>query len=335
MNVLIITRSNDNSCIETVSRAVAARGGRAFRLDTDRFPTELRLASRHGGGLAGRYLEIDGEQLDLDDVAGVWHRRLDVAGGLPHDMGAEMHAAAVKESRRALFGALTNLDAFVMDPMVHIRRAENKELQLRLAERIGLSTPRTLVTNDPDAVRAFADECGGDVVTKMQSSFAVHAEGREMVVFTNPVTAEDLADLDGLRYCPMVFQERVAKRLELRVTVVGEQVFAASIDSGSRERAQHDWRREGLGMIGEWQAFDLPADVERQVLALQDELGLNYGAIDLILTPDDRLVFLEVNPVGEFFWLERYPGFPLSDAIADVLLDRVPRREARRVEAAG
>jgi len=333
MNILIITRTTDNECIPNAVRAIEARGGRAFRLDTDRFPTEVRLGVRHGGGLSGRFLEANGERLDLDEVGGVWHRRLDVAGLLPKDpaeLDPQLRSASVKESQRALMNALTGIDAFVMDPLWNIRRAESKELQLRVAERLGLDTPRTLVTNDPESVRAFADECGGDVVTKMQSMFAVYEDGQEKVVFTNPVSAEDLQDLDGLRLSPMVFQERIEKRLELRVTVIGERVFSASIDSQSNERAQNDWRREGARMVRDWQPFDLPADVEGQVLALQRELGLNYGAIDFILTPEGRLVFLEVNPVGEFFWLERAPGFPLSDAIADVLMARAPRIEPRR-----
>jgi D-alanine-D-alanine ligase-like ATP-grasp enzyme len=55
--------------------------------------------------------------------------------------------------------------------------------------------------------------------------------------------------------------------------------------------------------------------------------GLNYGAVDMILTPDDRYVFLEINPAGEFFWLElKNPKFPVSAAIADVLLGEAPRR---------
>ncbi|MEM7310256.1 MAG: MvdC/MvdD family ATP grasp protein [Planctomycetota bacterium] len=333
MTILIITRTSDNQCIPTVTRAVEERGGRVFRLDTDRFPTDVRLGVRQGAGLAGRFLECDGVRLDLDEVTGVWHRRLHVGGGLPDDLDAQIKSASVGESRRALLNAVTCIDAFVMDPLVHIRRAENKELQLRLAERLGIDTPRTLVTNDPTAVRAFADECGGDVITKMQSSFAIHEDGREKVVFTNPLSRADLDELEGLDLCPMVFQERLEKRLELRVTVVGERVFAASIDSAAREDARHDWRRRGLEMLGDWKTFELPADLERRVLALQDVLGLNYGAADFILTPEGRFVFLEVNPVGEFFWLERVPGFPLSEAIADVLLGRAPRREQRELLA--
>jgi glutathione synthase/RimK-type ligase-like ATP-grasp enzyme len=148
----------------------------------------------------------------------------------------------------------------------------------------------------------------------------------ERVVFTNPVKPEDLEDLSGLRLCPMTFQEMVPKAMELRVTVVGKEIFSASINSQSSERATHDWRRDGAGLIEDWRRYDLPEDVKVRLLKLMDYFGLNYGAIDIIVTPDDRHIFLEVNPAGEFFWLERFPGLPISRAIAGVLLGLAPRR---------
>ncbi|PSB57762.1 MvdD family ATP-grasp ribosomal peptide maturase, partial [Chamaesiphon polymorphus CCALA 037] len=66
--------------------------------------------------------------------------------------------------------------------------------------------------------------------------------------------------------------------------------------------------------------YTLPADVEAKLLQFMEYFGLNYGAIDIIVTVDGRYVFLEVNPVGEFFWLELYAGLPISNAIADLLL---------------
>jgi glutathione synthase/RimK-type ligase-like ATP-grasp enzyme len=332
MTVLILTRSDDNECVVNVTRAVEARGGSVFRVDTDLFPTELRLGVllRPRGG-AARWLErrngSELERVDLDRVTAVWHRRLHFAAAIPPDMDPDLRDAARKESRRALLGTVGSLDAFVLDPEPRLRRAENKELQLRLAAAAGLETPRTLITNDPDAVRAFAADCEAGIVAKMLSSFAVRdAEGRESVVFTTPIAPADLEDLDGLRYSPTTFQERVPKRLELRVTVVGERVFAASIDSASRAGAEVDWRRKGLELALDWQPFDLPEGVRQRILALMDALGLNYGALDVVLTPDERFVFLEVNPAGEFFWLERAPGLAISDALADVLLGRAPRR---------
>ena len=186
---------------------------------------------------------------------------------------------------------------------------------------MGLDTPRTLITNNPQAVKKFAQDCEGGIIAKMLSSFAIYDEkGQENVVFTNPVSAEDLENLDGLHLCPITFQEKVPKTLELRTTIVGKQVFTAAIDSQALQNARYDWRREGIALLNAWKPYNLPQEVENKLLQLMAYFGLNYGAIDIILTPENRYVFLEVNPVGEFFWLERTPGLPISSAIAQTLL---------------
>lgn len=328
MNVLLVTKSDDNECVEHVARALEARGARPFRLDTDRYPTEVRLSARIDRGAERAILRTEAGEIALEDLEAIWHRRLSIGAQIPKSMGAELRSASVLESQTAVYGALVSARAFTLDPLARIRLADHKLLQLRLARELGLELPRTLVSNDPDEVRAFAEECGGAVVAKTQSSFAIHEGGREQVVFTHPLRPEDLQDLDGLRYAPMCFQERVEKSLELRVTIVGERVFAASIDSAVMERSRTDWRREGLALIEQWKACELPDDVAAKLLRLMDALGLNYGAIDVIRTPDGRHVFLEINPAGEFFWLERCPGFPISEALADVLIGRAKRREA-------
>ena len=164
------------------------------------------------------------------------------------------------------------------------------------------------------------------MVTKMLSSFAIYEEGKELVVFTNLVTRDDLVDLSGLSLCPVTFQELLRKSLEIRVTVVGQRIMSACIDSQVSARATHDWRRDGVRMIQDWRPYQLPVEIEEKILRLMDYFFLNYGAIDIILTPDERHVFLELNPSGEFFWLERAPGLHVSDAIADVLLGHTPRR---------
>jgi len=116
----------------------------------------------------------------------------------------------------------------------------------------------------------------------------------------------------------------VPKSLEIRVTVVGQRVMSAAVDSQVSARATHDWRRDGVRMLQDWRPYELPIEVEEKILRLMDHFSLNYGAIDVILTPDGKHVFLELNPCGEFFWLERSPGLPISDAIADLLLAPTP-----------
>lgn len=327
MTVLIITHSKDNESVALVTKAIEQRGGRAFRFDTDRFPTEVQLSAEYGATPERLTLSSDGATLDLRDVSAVWHRRLNIGGRLPREMDRQFRNASLGEARATVMGMLASLDAFRMDAEPLIRRAENKQLQIQIARELGLETPRTLITNDPEAVRAFARTCESGLVTKMHSSFAIHEDDMEKVVFTNPVTTEDLNDLEGLRLCPMTFQEQVSKTLELRVTIVGERVLAAAIDSQASARAAHDWRRDGVRLTNAWQPYQLPSEIEEKLLRLMDYFELNYGAADFILTPEGRHVFLEVNPSGEFFWLERSPGLPISNAIADVLLARANRRE--------
>lgn len=332
MSVLIITKSDDNECIESVSEAIRQRGGRPFRFDTDRFPTEIGLIAEYVKG-AERLMLISKEgELDLREVTAIWHRRLMIGGRIPVSLDPQLRIASIGESSGTVKGMLASLKAFRMDPEPIIRHAENKQLQLEAAREIGLETPRTLITNDADAVRSFARSCEDGMVTKMLSSFAVYEDGAEKVVFTNPVRPQDLEDLDGLKLCPMTFQERVPKSLELRATVVGDRVFAASIDSQASAPARHDWRKDGAALLESWKHYELPRDVEKRLLRLMDYFLLNYGAIDLILTPDGRHIFLEINPVGEFFWLESYPGLPISAAIADVLLGQAFRRHPSGVQ---
>ena len=330
MRALIITRTNDNESVDFVGRALERRGAKPFRLDTDRFPTEVRVTVRIENGIAAAWLEDGGDRVDVRELAGAWYRRTAIGGKIPASMDKKLRGPSIEESRRVLLGLVASLPCRVVDPPAVLRYAEQKQLQLETARRVGLDVPRTLVTNDAQAVRAFWEACSGKVVAKMMTGFAVVEEGREKVVFTSPIAEKDLADLEQLALCPMTFQEQLAKERELRVTIVGQRVFAAAIDSNAMERSKTDWRREGVALLSSWKACDLPADVEKGLLELMDAFGLNYGAIDVIVTPEGRHVFLEVNPAGEFFWLERENGMPISEAIADVMLGLAPGRSGPR-----
>ena len=324
MSILIITHSDDNESVTRVAETIARKGGHTIRFNTDRYPTDVRLTAYYcasgSGGDERLTLTNEEGQFDLREVTAVWHRRINLGAQLPAELDKQLRNASLGEAIAAAHGMLASLKAFRMDHLHHIRHAENKQLQLQVARELGLDTPRTLTTNDPLAARAFAKSCEGGMVTKMLSSFAIYDEGKELVVFTNPVKLEDLVDLSGLNLCPATFQELLSKSLEIRATVVGHRVMSACIDSQVSTRATHDWRRDGVRMLQDWQPYPLPVEVEEKILRLMDYFSLNYGAIDIILTPDGKHVFLELNPCGEFFWLERTPGLPISEAIAELLL---------------
>lgn len=319
--VLIVTHSNDHQGVSLVSDAIAERGGCAYRFDTDRFPTEVRLTLEYNGTVQRQVLTDRDFELDLGSVTAVWYRRVATGRQIPMSMEAQLRDAALGECRATVNGMIVSLDAFHLDPLTTVSRADNKQLQLKIARELGMRTPRTLTSNDPAAVRRFAAERPAGLVVKTLSSFAIHEDGNDRVMYTNPVSDADLEHLDSLRYGPCTFQERVPKGLELRATVVGKRVYTAAIDSQQSETSAVDWRRDGIGLIKSWQPYALPADVEHKLLAITHRLGLNYGAADFVVTPDRQHVFLEINPAGEFFWMEKHsPYLPLSNAIAERLL---------------
>jgi len=138
--------------------------------------------------------------------------------------------------------------------------------------------------------------------------------------------ADDLSRLDDVCYTPVIFQEYVPGAMDLRVTVVEDDMFAAAITSESRYAADY---RPGLASATV-EPFVLPVEVAGKLHALMSAFGLNYGAIDLRVTPEGDYVFFEVNPAGEYLFVSARTGQPVSEAIAATLERRDRARQSGR-----
>lgn len=325
--ILIITHSADNTSTSIVSNYIQEAGHETIRFDVDRYPLETTLTTSYIQNRWRVLLQTNSGIHDLDDVTAVWYRRSYRLGkGLNEAIEAEYLPATIEEVKRTLLGMLEGLHCFHMARPSVYRRLDSKEEQLKVAVRHGLLVPDTCISNDPEQVAWFMEQQGGSVVSKMQSSFAIYREAEEHVVFTNEVTSRQSEQLDAIQYCPMTFQQKIEKKVELRVTIVGNMVFAFSIDSQKLDNARVDWRKEGLTMVNDWKPYTLPEEIQQKLLAFMDDYGLNYGAIDLIVSPDDQYYFLEVNAAGEYFWLDRLCDHAISRHIAQVLLGKASRR---------
>lgn len=330
MSVLIVTWTGDNDSVQHVTRLLTERGQKVLRLDTDLYPQTIPLWTEYGCSGRRRFLGFPQGVVDLDEVRAVWYRRFRAGTTLPASLG-DTREACVGESRQTLYGTIASLGCFQLDPLPSVRLADFKELQTELALQVGLEVPRTLFSNDPAAVRRFYRDLDGQVVTKMQSQFAIVRQGQENVVFTSQVEPRHLERLEGLRFAPMVFQEMVPKALELRATVVGRQVFTAAVRTQDREETRVDWRRDGAGLVEAWERYDLPSEQQEALLRLADCYGLNYAAADFIVTPEGRHVFLEINAAGEWFWMQREPrpALPIAQALTELLIHPEQRRPNR------
>jgi glutathione synthase/RimK-type ligase-like ATP-grasp enzyme len=326
--VLVSTISGAHDLgVETVTRALAARGAEVSLLESDLFPTSRQLTI--GWGPEDLLLHGNGaDTIDLTGVSAVWLRHTDTADALPRAMNADHRAAARLESDAMVWGLLECIEVFQLDPPEAIRAAPYKPRQLQLARRSGLEIPRTVVTNDPARVREFAKTCPDGVIAKLVDGSLLGGDLARGVAskFTRRVGVAELEELASLRLSPMIFQELVPKALELRITVVGTRVFIAAIASaGSRA---DDWRADDALKTTMRPYEACPSEVTARILTLLTRLGLNFATIDMIVTPDGRHVFLELNTLSYFEFVERATGLPISDAIADLLLGISPSRIA-------
>ncbi len=191
-----------------------------------------------------------------------------------------------------------------------IRAAEDKANQLACAMALGFRVPRTMWTNDTRAVRELAD--AGQVVVKSVATAAWEDDSVASFVYAQLVDVQDLPSTDVLAAMPAAFQQPVMPKRDLRVTVIGRRAFGALVEDGEGL----DWR---LDPDRPWAGFTLPDGLAQQCVALVAELGLRFGAIDIVLDSEGTPWFLEVNPNGEWGWLNQRAGLPLAAAIAEEL----------------
>ncbi len=206
--------------------------------------------------------------------------------------------------------------ASLMNSPLATEKARSKLLQLRVAARCGFRIPRTYAGNNPDEILHFIDGCDKGAVAKTATWF-YGAGGR--FSFTRLVTRRTVASSRAAAaYSPLIYQEYIPKAFDLRVTCVGSHMFAARILSQQTSGARIDWRRMQFDL--RYERARLPLLVQKRIRNIQSALGLNYGALDLIFTPEGEYVFLEVNGSGNWMWLEDRLDFPISERIANWLL---------------
>lgn len=311
--VLLVTASYDRAA-DQVEQCINELGRPSFRLDTDLFPTAIKATYHPDTGVS--FISPKGT-VNSTQIMSVWYRR-NVAPALPADMDKYSREFSERESRAFLEGAITSIQTsrWLSYPPA-IWRAERKLYQLAIASQLGFQVPPTLVTNDQAATRHFSSKF--PLIAKAISSGYIDSPLGYKAIFTTALHGSDLQDLTGLDLAPVTFQERIEKVSDIRVTVVGEELFAAEILSQEHPSSFTDWRATVNPDVGH-RVYDLPSKQQELCKALVRKLGLQYGAIDLALTEDQRHVFFEINPNGEWLWLEDKLGFPISKKISQWLL---------------
>jgi hypothetical protein len=269
------------------------------------------LSYRHGiGWESGASVNRRGTDsaVRFGEVETVWLRR-PVPARIPESVVESSAREFIgNEWSEAVNGMLLTLDVrWVNEPLA--QTSARKPRQLELARRVGLNTPDTLITNDPSAVREFVDRHNSNVVHKALTT------PPNKILDTRKWTADAEHWLSALPLAPVMLQEYVAGPVDFRVVVVGEEVFSVKIISGE-SRSPVDSR---LDLDAQYLPCDLPGEIKGQLLRLMSELNLAFGVADLKMNRVGDLVFLEVNPQGQFLFMEILTGLQIGSSVAEFL----------------
>jgi hypothetical protein len=224
--VLILAPPTDDHA-PSVAAEIARRGGQAEILDLADFPQRLALAMRYTGSRRS-FSMTGGSRLELEEIRSIWWRRPGAPEVSPELVRPSHRQFAANESDHALAGLWQAVDAFWINEPKRDEVGHRKPLQLRIAQDVGLSVPDTLITNQPDEAERFVELHGPRHVI-FKSFSATRSEWRETRLLDQP----ELAVLDHVRFAPVIFQEYIEAAADLRITVVGERVFAAAIYAGA------------------------------------------------------------------------------------------------------
>lgn len=295
--MILILTNGDDATADWVCRALKRRA--YLRLDTDSLPrqAELRL---HDGGFE---LRANGRWHRSEDFSGVWYRR-PKAIRFPGrgSAGVKQHASEEYTAALEAFLATIPRSSWINFPSQNAAAGHKLE-QLQRAKKMGFEVPRTLVSQRPAEVRRFWRECDGQVIIKPLSHGQIDHGTRHELIYTSALRKDDLTRTALIRRCPTLLQERIEKSADIRVTLIDDDIQAAELIARDAGHQRLDIRRNNMVDV-EHRRITLPFVIARRLLRLLRSYGLRFGAVDFVRDTEGRWFFLEINPNGQWAWMD-------------------------------
>ena len=310
MSILIASQRDDVHAV-SVRRSILNRGFRDCSLiETDGI-SGVRMVSLEicGAGATGKVRDSEGKSIPLDEAKVLWMRRFSPSQRRETGDAEDESQELINNDCGGAVSALLDIcfrGKWISDPDATVK-ASNKVYQLNVASRCGFRVPDTLVSQEKAEVIEFFHLHQGKIVVKPVVGMA------SRFLLTRSLEQPERIDESSYKKCPAIYQEYIAGRRHIRLNCFGDRSYAACIES-----TEVDWRPNLDVRMSPWSVSD---SVHAKVRDVLDELGLAMGVIDIKETPEGELVWLEVNPQGQFLFLEPLTGLELTNHFADFLLD--------------
>lgn len=318
--ILLITNKKDITT-DFVVRELKKTHVRFYRFNTEDLWTTVSFSYTNDSNGIEAYLKnhITNEIINLNSIKSVYFRRPIIPMNYVEGLSSGEFEFILRENNRVLEGIYKILNnSFWVSNVSRIKEAENKIWQLNIAKELCFKIPESLISNCLLSISNFFKNSQDTVVKTLAGGLVEEDEIKNSVIFTSKVDRLPFKDeLDG----SFVFmQSEIKKKADVRVIVVGNKCFAVTIDSQKNPDSLVDWRRTDKPL--KHTPFELPKEIELKCQKLVSKLGLQFGAIDFILTENDDYFFLEINPNGQWAWIENLTQLPIAQEIVKLLLSK-------------
>lgn len=313
--ILLITNKSDVTT-DFVVKQLTESNISFYRFNTDEYLSKVSLNFDFANNNFTLFDINNKIKIDLLKISSVYYRRPTIPEIFTNsDLSIGENKFILNEITYVFEGLYKILrNAFWISPVYSIREAENKIFQLQLAKSLGFKIPKSLITNEVENAKRFNID-NNNIIKPIKTGLIDDIIG-DKIILTSKV--KNNTELERVKACPTYFQSFIDKVGDIRVTVVGEIVFPAFIESQEYTETQIDWRAsENLKL--KYKKTKLPKNISKLCVNLTKKLGLNFSAIDLVLDKNGNYYFLEINPNGQWAWIEKQLGYNISQEITNLL----------------
>ncbi len=323
----------------------------------DVYPHDASASYGFSENLSECKLLINDKLLDLSEVTSVWNLRKGTSQ--PHlEKDPFLNRYIQKESDHVLDSLPYLMPKAFWVNHPEANRRVLKPYQLSLAQAIGFKIPETIIGNNAEKALEFAEfqqKKGHDLCIKTINSAAVikskpfikkaYRYLKHKMNINKGIQYDPYFNLDELLYadifpirsrkinpinflnesgniphCPIIIQAYIPKAYELRINIIGNQIFTSAIYSQEHEETKIDWRQNNSNIDLTFKPYDLPDKIKEQCFEIARQIGLQFGTIDMIVTPDKDYIFLEVNARrATWGFVQMRTGLPIREAMVDLL----------------
>lgn len=286
-----------------------------FNLDTDSLKSSQITFFEGKWNIHQNDISINSDQIDK-----VWVRRPFVEVFLGeaeiNEPGFKIWRGEWNKTLLGLYNTLKNVKW--LNPLANSYQAENKYLQIDVARDVGFTLPPLIVSNEKKELLNFIDTYGDVVLKLMNQEFYQDEDGSFKGLYVNKVSKSEIRDFGDIDENPIVLQAYQEKDYEVRYTVVGKDHHVCQIQSQKSKLASIDWRRYDIPNTPHY-PIEPPIEIRGKVNHFMRSLGLEFGALDFIVSPSGKWHFLEINTMGQWLWIEDLTGLGISDSIVSML----------------